>query len=197
MTEESVRGLIGELVILSRLVSTGSPLDAVSSWTGPHDAIHDFELADASVEVKTFLAEVGPTVRISDPRQLDVVSARPVYLVAIKLVRAMTNGRLLQEIIEILAHQLAPVPGATELFASKLAQYGYLALHAPLYTERYAVEQLHAFKVLDGFPRIRAEEVPAAVSDVQFSIDLAPLGAFAIDPATVVGPSSGALEGGA
>lgn len=195
MTDDRVRGLIGELLVLGRLLSSGYAVEVLTSWTGPHDAIHDFELPDHSVEVKTFLAEDGPTVRISDPRQLDVVRARTVHLVAIKLARS-TSGRPLPEMIHLLTNQLAHAPEAAELFEKKLAEYGYLPNHAALYTEPFACEQVLAYAVQEGFPRIRVDEVPAAVSDIQYSLSLTALAAFTIDSAAILGASTSILETG-
>ena len=197
MTDDRVRGLIGELIVLARLLAVGEPLEVLTSWTGPHDAIHDFELPDRSIEVKTFLAEDGPTVRISDPRQLDVVRERPAHLVAIKLARTRTSGRTLPAMIQSVAEILSVGPGALDLFETKLAEYGYLSNHAALYTESYACEQVHAYTVSEGFPRIKVDEVPAAVSQLQYSLNLAALKAYALDSAVLLGSPSSVLESSA
>jgi hypothetical protein len=194
LSEERVRGLIGELVIVARLLAHHPPDEVLTAWTGPHDALHDFELPASSVEVKTFQSEDGPTVRISDPRQLDVVRARPVHLVAIQLARTNTHGRPLPAIVASVAELVASSPGGRDLFERKLAEYGYLPVHEPLYSEPYAVESVQGYTVTDDFPRIRSADVPPPVSDVQFSITLAALARFELDIASVVGPQSSALE---
>jgi hypothetical protein len=194
MTDERVRGLIGELVVLSRLLSSGRAHDSLTAWTGPHDAIHDFELPDRSVEVKSFQSEDGPTVRISDPRQMDVVRARPVHLVAVQLARSSSQGQTLPQLIALVNGVVAGAPGASELLDKKLAEYGYLPIHASLYTEPYAIERVLGFTVDEGFPRIRSDDVPAGVSEVQFSISLPALAPFVTDTRQILGADASVLE---
>jgi len=194
MTDERVRGLIGELLVLARLLRSGEATAILRAWTGPSDGLHDFEMPSWSGEVKTFLADEGPTVRISDPRQLEVVELRPVYLIPVKLARSSTAGKALPSIIDIVSEQLHMTPGALDLFDLKLAAYGYLPAHSALYTDPYACEQILTFAVRHGFPRIAFEDIPSAVMNVQYSLSLGALGSFALSTESLLGSRITALE---
>jgi hypothetical protein len=190
LSPERVRGLLGEVVILMRLAAHIGSLNALVQWTGPHDALRDFELDDASVEVKTFQAQTGSTVRISSPEQLESSSSRPVYLAVVEIAPNMKSGRTLSEILEVASDSVAKQPGAADLLEEKLAQYGYLSAHAAMYTEGYVVGGTRLYAVTEGFPRLAASTIPPSVEDVKFSVRLAGIEQFEINSNYVIGPPS-------
>ncbi len=187
LTHEQVRGLVGELVVLARCISRFGPRVALNAWTGPEDALRDFELPDASVEVKTYQSSTGCSVRINDTQQLDEVVARPVYLVAVHLVETETRGRSLAGHVEVISSLLSDDVEALDAFEDKLADTGYLPVHGPDYPQRFVIETLLLHKVQPGFPRIRPSDVPSGVVEVQFSILLSSLGEYVVDADPVIG----------
>ena len=193
LSPERVRGLIGEAAVLMRLMSHAGPLNALIQWTGPHDALRDFELGDASVEVKTFQAETGSSVRITSPDQLEPTSHRPVYLAVIGLSGHVSSGRTLPEIVGLLSDTVVGQPGGSELLDEKLAQYGYLSAHASMYTEAYVIGDTRLYTVRAGFPRLLPSAVPAGLEDVKFSVRLAAIEQFRVKAETIIG-SETALE---
>jgi hypothetical protein len=193
LSPERIRGLIGEVVILMRLMAHIGPRNALTQWTGPHDALRDFELDDASVEVKTYQAPLGSSVRISGPEQLEIATGRPVYLAVVEIAASVSSGRTLPEILAVLADAAATQPGGAELLEEKLAQYGYLGVHAGLYTDAYVVGRARLYAVRDGFPRLPTSVIPPGVDDVTFSVRLAAINQFEVDPISHIGPMT-ALE---
>lgn len=193
LSQEEVRGLIGEAVILARLIDHVGALAALIQWTGPHNALRDFELSDASLEVKTFQARTGATIRISDPGQLQPEKGRPVFVGVVGLAANASTGRTLPDVIAIIAGRLAGDPGAPELFEEKLAQYGYLPVHASLYNDAYVVGGVDFYEVVPAFPRLVPAMIPPGIDDVEFSIQLSALAAFQVNGLSVTGPP-GVLE---
>jgi hypothetical protein len=187
LSAERVRGLIGEVVILMRLITHIGSMNALIQWTGPHDALRDFELDDASVEVKTFQTQTGSSVRISSPEQLESTSARPVHLAVVEIAANVSLGRTLPEILAVVSGAVAAQPGGAELFEEKLAQYGYLSAHAAMYSDAYVVGSVRVYAVRQGFPRLLATAIPASVEDVQFSVKLAGIEKFEVDTDVVIG----------
>jgi hypothetical protein len=193
LTDERVRGLLGELMVLSRLVSRLGGRQALLSWTGPQDALRDFELPDHAVEVKSLLSDSMKVVWINNLQQLEPIHTRPVFLVVVELTKTEMTGRTLPDLVDGLVQQVASEPDGDELLFQRLANYGYLSAHAHQYTDRFSVEQLRAFVVTEAFPRIPPQIVPSAVRDVRYSLELAKLDQFTLDPDALLG-SAGTLE---
>ena len=87
---------------------------------------------------------------------------------------------------------VAGAPESADVFEERLAACGYIPLQASAYNERYVAERVALYRVGDGFPRVLASDVPPGVVNVNFSVQLAALGQFEVDPAAVIGgPASG------
>lgn len=193
LTDEEVRGLIGELVVLGRASRRIGFVNALSAWRAPFDSIRDFEFESSSLEVKSYQVQVGPSLCINDPAQLEPSPGRPLHLCAVRL--APTDaGRTLPEVIQVLADLYSVHPGGVAQLEEALASYGYLQSQARTFTDRYSIGPVSVFTVSDGFPRIRPMEVPAGVEDVRFAIPIGALARFEVSADQVVGPSVAALE---
>jgi hypothetical protein len=180
---------VGELVVLARCIGRLGPRGAVTGWTGPEDALRDFELPDASIEVKTYRSDSGAAVRINDPQQLDDEGVRPVFLAAVRLAKMESVGQRLPEFVARIAQLIAHEVEAADLFDDRLAACGYLPVHATSYSDHFVAEKISLYRVRPGFPRVRAAEVPAGVVNVHFSIQLAALGEFEVAPESIIGVS--------
>lgn len=193
LTDEEVRGLIGELVVLGRTARRIGLLDALSAWKAPFDSIRDFEFESSSLEVKSYQVQVGPALRISDPAQLEPSPGRPLHLCAVRLAPTET-GRTLPEVIEVLTDMYSSQPGSIAELEDALASYGYLRSQARTFTGRYSIGPVSAFAVDVGFPRICPGDVPAGVEQVRFAIPIGAIARFEVPADEVVGPPVAALE---
>jgi hypothetical protein len=193
LSDGEVRGLIGELVVLCRCIKRFDSETALAMWTGPNRGLHDFELPDVAVEVKTFEGDDRATVFIAPPDQLDTVPARPLYLAAVRITPSATQGLTLAEFVNrtlaILANS-ATVASLEDLLASA----GYLARHAPLYAKRHVAGPVRVFHVGPAFPRIRSIDVPAGVVEVRFGLNLKAIAEFKTDPVGLIGGPVTELE---
>jgi hypothetical protein len=191
MSDEEVRGLIGELVVLCRASARFGHLGVVQAWQGPTGSLRDFELPDFAVEVKTYQADTGATVRINDPQQLEGTHDRPAYLAIMRLARSQTLGRSLPDFVAFAEELLKSDIAALDVFQDRLAAAGYLPSQAEHYPDRYSAAPTQMFQVTTEFPRIRPDQVPGSVRDVHFSIIVSGLTEFAVDATSLLGASVG------
>ncbi|MCC6358556.1 MAG: PD-(D/E)XK motif protein [Phycisphaerales bacterium] len=193
LSDEEVRGLIGELAVLGRVARQRGFLNALSAWRAPFDSIRDFEFESSSLEVKTYQVHVGPSLRINDPAQLEPSPGRPLHLCAVRLAPTET-GRTLPEVIQLLTDIHSGQPGGVVQLEEALASYGYLQSQARTFSDRFSIGPISVFAVGDGFPRIRPVDVPAGVEDVRFSLPIGGIARFEVPADQVLGPPVAGLE---
>lgn len=194
LTDEEVRGLVGELVVLGRCINRHGSSTAIGAWRGPTGSLRDFELPDCSVEVKTYQSDTGASIRINDPQQLDVVVVRPVHLAVVRLAKTQARGVNLPDVVQRIRGMLASDRAGRDEFDSLLDQYGYMDAQASLYADRFVAGPLYLHKVVPAFPRIAAEQVPPGVVQVHFSVVLSALIPFRVEPDMVIGPAVRDIE---
>lgn len=169
-TEEEI-GLFGELLVLRELLNDGvSEFDALDSWAGPDDGLHDFLLGDGAIEVKTTMAPAGFMARITNLDQLDDSLHQPLYVAAVRLAQ-LSEGATLPDLIDQVAGLLDD-PGARALLNSRLVSAGYIDMTRAEYTKRFRCSELTYRIVGDDSPRLTRSNVPAAIHEVRYSLDL-------------------------
>jgi hypothetical protein len=189
LTDEEMRGLIGELAVLARATAKFGAHRAVTAWQGL-GGLRDFELPDFSVEAKTYQAETGAAVRINDPQQLEGSLARPVYLAVVRLARSEAQGYSLPETVSIVEQLLLSDQAALEEFRDRLASYGYISTEAAQYTDRFVISHFQLFAAGGSFPRIPVNSVPTGVRNVHFSVLLSAAMPYVKDAPPLIGDSS-------
>ena len=176
MSDEEVRGLFGELHVLSLTMGNDGADAALEAWQGPVRELHDFRFADGLVEVKAWRAEAGARVHISRPEQISIDPNRPLHLAAVQISAGGPSGRTLAETVAALEKRMNGVQA--QRLGELLAEYGYLDTHAERYPDRLLVLGLDVFEVREGFPHIDLRSVPGGVADVRYAIELGPLESF-------------------
>jgi hypothetical protein len=176
MSDEEVRGLFGELHVLSLATRNDGADAAMEAWQGPVRELHDFRFDDGLVEVKAWRTEAGARVHISRPEQISVDPNRPLHLAAVQISTGGPSGRTLAETIAALKTQMSGVQ--TQRLDELLAEYGYLDSQAERYPDRLLVLGLDVFEVREGFPHIDLRTVPGGVADIRYTIELGPLESF-------------------
>jgi hypothetical protein len=167
---EAQRGLYAELWTLREIVA--KPLGfaaAVDAWTGPEPALHDFQHALAAIEVKSTAGPQHQVLRISSERQLDETGASVLYLLQLSIDARQGGGESLPAIAAEL-RATARGTAAEGPFEDRLAQAGYLDVHARRYTTGYTLRRVSAYRVEQGFPRIVERDLPDGVGDVRYSV---------------------------
>jgi hypothetical protein len=167
-------GLIGELVILERLLKVSR--DLLLSWSAPENGLHDFTWKGRALEIK---AAIGPAtrLRVSTLDQLDPEGLDKLTLIHARLIER-ADGRCLKTIVECLNVLLAD-ESSRRLLSNALLKRGLMpddrsALEYPT----VEVHEITAYQIHDGFPKLTRAQVPAAVVEAEYSLELRAVAAY-------------------
>ena len=100
LSEKSLRGAMGELVVMSKLAEAGLSLSILlDAWDGPKGGHQDFVFLNSGIalEVKSALA-LEAKVRVSNERQLDSSGFDHLFLLVVRLKEA-PGGRTVPEVV--------------------------------------------------------------------------------------------------
>lgn len=166
-----LRGLIGELCVLERLLDDHGASVAAASWTGPHGTPQDFMLPDGSrIEVKA----ARPDARSVQINGLAQLAADPdaIVLVVVRLdetAPGAENAFTAPMLVARILRQLDPDPAAAEMFGASLALAGWNDHpdHDALVVRLVSVER---HPVVSGFPRLTRDTVPGGIQDADYTI---------------------------
>lgn len=184
LSGERAAGLFGELSTMAALLESGiEPALAVDRWTGPADAIQDFQFDRLTLEIKASRQTQPTNVRISSERQLDSSTHDRLVLIHYALdERSDGNGTTLPEMVRGI-REILGTGYAGMSFDDRLVDYGYLDLHAPRYTEHsYVIRAVDHLDVRDPMPRIVEKDLPAGVGKVSYDLALAACEPFRLTP---------------
>ena len=176
LSPEEQEGLIGELIVLSRIVLKLPALSApISAWHGPTGAPKDFEIGRVCIEVKTHRGGATPTVEIHSEHQLDRTGVGALFLYVVNLTQQQTASQVGLTVTDyaLTAQQAVAArdAGSVEAFETLLAAAGFR--WEDNYSDSSWVEGEHrAFAVDQGFPSVVAASCPAGVSNVRYSLSL-------------------------
>lgn len=176
LSEETQRGLWGELHFLREQLLPVIGTSAVAAWKGGERAHQDFQFEVGAVEVKTTLAKQPQVVRITSERQLDDAAWTVLFLAVIALdVRDGSGiGETLPAIVASLRSGLSTEAAAQEQFEDALIASGYFDIHAPRYAERgYLVRSQKLFRISRGFPRLIESDMPNGIGDANYGLSVA------------------------
>jgi hypothetical protein len=177
---EAEIGLVGELVFLVSLLGAGiAPFAAVEAWVGPLDGIQDFMLGTGAIEIKTTLATIGFTAKISSLEQLDDSLRKPLFIAGERLSQT-ASGLNLPSFVSEIRQVLSCDASAEALFGERLLAAGYLDAHADSYYRCFTRAGTRIIEVVEGFPRIVPRTVPEGISRVAYEIDLDQVGGMGI-----------------
>ena len=168
LSEEKQRGLIGELLFLREQILNNRPLkETVAGWLGPLKEHQDFSYGEMWYEIKT-VAEQAEKVQISSIEQLSPET--PGELVVYRLAKT-SDGFTLNSIVKDLSEMLSKNPSATQKFEVLLFQTGYVEREE--YSEHnYRIAENIKFAVDGSFPRLTRNNLPTAVVDASYTLNL-------------------------
>jgi hypothetical protein len=176
LTREEIRGLLGELKCLHLLVDALGPDAALEAWKGPEGGIHDFATDICRVEVKTWGSDSSPRVMISDPGQVVIDDAWPVFLCGIQVLDDELNGKTLPE--ELASFKGRLPDGLRSAFEALAADVGYLDAHAHHYVRRYSISDCVFYRMSSGFPCIDPATLVPGVVGVRYAVEVKSLSPF-------------------
>lgn len=186
MSGEALRGLIGELIVLRRMIDAEAT-GALTSWVGPSGHRFDFLSGTSALETKASTGREGRSVEIHGVDQLDPPPGGELYLAFLRL-EAVPGGAysvpgLIDELIEsgISRHDLH----------RKLVEAGFPVTEREEYVDdRFELRDFLIFLIDGSMPRIvpssfAGGSVPEGVSQVRYRVDLDRSGSPPLDDAAV------------
>ena len=177
----AIAGLIGELVVLNRLLDR-SP-SAWRAWRGPAGDRHDFRVSDTSLEVKASLRPGASTVTISSLEQLEVPTGGTLHLLCVVL-EPVSSGMLSVSGLGRNAMSKADDP---DRVGELLAAAGCSDVDASEWNRyRFRSEAERLYEIRPGFPRLTVSMlsegvVPRGVHKITYQADLSIAGSFLCD----------------
>lgn len=175
-------GLIGELLILEQVL-TADP-HCLVSWQSPSDGLHDFLIDGHALEAK---ATLGPasTITISRLDQLDTTGLRRLDLLHVRLVET-PDGRSLRDIISATSDAI-PDEASRRAFENALLRRGLMPDDdAARSTPKVQIRTIDAYTVSDGFPRLIRSDLPVAITEATYTLEIRAISAFSADTTTVL-----------
>lgn len=182
VTDETIAGLIGELLILRRLCN--EDLGAITAWTGPTSQRHDFRRGNHALEVKTSMRSDRRTVTIHGIDQLSPPSVGTLVLFHVRLERsdqgALSVGQLVTEILSFGVDSIA--------LASALSALGCPDPSDPDWNRvKFGLKGMTAYEVAPEFPAITSSlfpgGVPTGLDNVRYDVNLDLANPFSLDEA--------------
>ncbi len=199
LSAEEQKGLIGELLLLEKLIEIGvSPSNAVNAWRGPLGSPKDFEIGRICVEVKARRGAATPYVAISSEHQLDGSGTDALFLQVTELDQAPSDARERFTLTEIAdrAKQLIFVasPAAADAFDALLVATGFR------WEDEYADMPWirgpdRLYRVCEKFPAVTPAKFGVGVSNVRYSIALVDCEPFRIEDSVLVKALKDAADG--
>lgn len=183
LTSETVLGLTGELELL-RLICEADPRAALTAWTGPRKTVHDFVSGASALEVKCTASVDGNSVSISNIDQLDPNEVGSLHLAVVHCKQDSTAPNLDDRMDTLIG---LGVPRDALLKA--VAAAGYVYETPETVTVSYRVRSVRVWKVDDGFPGLRRNDIAESrrrgVSRIKYELALDAAPARLTDDAVV------------
>ena len=182
LTQEEIKGLVGELLFLEGSVAERFGWDAaIEFWKGPEDAPQDFAIHRIAVEVKCQSGSTKPSVRISSIEQLN--PQLPIGYLVVQTLATAEEGAVgsftLNSLIERIRSALDGTSNATrERFEGLLFSAGYL--HHDFYDSLILQRiETSSYLISEGFPRLRLDGIPNGIQKITYQLELEACAPFA------------------
>lgn len=168
LDKAEVKGLIGELLALKKLIPMYGVEDALAGWQGPNYGHKDFEIGSTWYEVKA-VSESATQVLISSVEQLDAETEGHLVVVRLEECSVVNEEAIHLNQLVIDMFSMIDDPDALLAFKTKLDEAGYY------YDDEYdsytfCNKGMHVYSVIEGFPRIKREELPVTIGNVKYTI---------------------------
>lgn len=166
-----LKGLLGELYFLkNNLLTKYDPQQALSCWKAPSQSVHDFEINNNTVEVKTRSSVNSVTISSYEQMHTQLGNLFLFVLTLAECSREQKNALNIFDIIfEIKKMLNSQNPLLLDTFETLLLNYGFLDLGE--YNDIYfQIIKSEIYKIEDGFPRI--ESIPNGIEKISYRINL-------------------------
>ncbi len=148
----------------------------LTAWTGPTGSPYDFQPGNVAVEIKTTSSVNPQSIRISNEYQLDDAGLAGLF-VCLFLLDIRPEGEApfetLNQLIGSILDQILGQAAVRNQFRLRLYEAGYHPAQRLLYDQpAYRVRETRCYRVAEGFPRLRASNLPPGINATQYNIGL-------------------------
>ena len=175
MEEEQIIGLIGELMLLEKLISVFKS-EAINLWVADGGEV-DFIKNDKDVEVKATLKGKHEHI-INGIDQLRIIPDRKKYILSLLFFKSGSDNSLtLPKIVTECSQKIIEFPDAVDIFFKNLKVRGYDIRDVELYAGyKYDFIKGGYFEISDSFPKLTTDELRAPLSSrinkVRYTVDM-------------------------
>lgn len=175
LSEESIKGLWGEMFVLKNLIENIESKylnDVLSSWKGPYDKGHDFELEDKSIEVKT-KDITKQNVTISSEYQLEIENGKDLELLVLSIEKDYLNGKSLREVFNLVKEIVITKLGDFSIVLDALKQKNITPKNLFDY-DNFKFKEIDEviFECSERFPCLKKSNLDQSIHMVKYSLNL-------------------------
>lgn len=181
LTEESIKGLIGELIFLQDFLAPVFGFSqAVKFWQGPEGYTQDFNVNDCAIEVKCQSGASYPSVKISSINQL-CPQLPSMFLFVVTLGKASPDAVDVINLPTLITHIRESLQSEEtsqlDRFNDLLFMFGYFDMD--IYKGfNYILSSSEMYCVRKGFPRICPGDIQEGILNLTYSILLSECAPF-------------------
>jgi hypothetical protein len=185
LSEEAIRGLIGELLILKSLITDPNRPEInfiLNSWKGPYDKGNDFELDIKNLEVKT-KSPSGVDVKISSEFQLEVSLGKGLELIVVSLLSDFAVGISIRELIFEIKKLIQESSGDNSILWKALNQKNITSRNVSQY-DKYRFQPVNSISyncAAADFPKLNRSNIPDEISALKYNLRTNLLAPFIIE----------------
>jgi len=185
LSEDAIRGLMGELLILKSLVADPNRPEInfiLNSWKGPYDKGNDFELETKNLEVKA-KSPSGIDVKISSEFQLEISPGKGLELIVVSLLSDFTVGISIRELIFEIKKLIQESSGDNSILWKTLSQKNITVKNVSQY-DKYKFKPVNSITydcASDDFPKLNRSNIPDEISALKYNLRTNLLTAFIIE----------------
>lgn len=171
-SEDEILGLVGELLLLKRLVSASPHL--WQGWNGPLGSARDYSWGTVDIEAKASRMAGEARLTVNGLEQLDPEEGRDLLIHHSVLTNNPVGTIDVPGLVDEIRVQISDLEG----FDTRLVSAGFLSEQRDLWLEhRFTLHGSHIYRVSEDFPRIRKSDfsdgsLPAGVAKLRYDIML-------------------------
>lgn len=180
LSENEVRGLLGELIYLEKYMFNKYGVDkSLESWIGSSLSHKDFEVDDTWYELKT-IKENALTVTISSIEQLDSNKQGELVLVKLEPSNESINEPIkINDYIKKIESYFSN-DYQLNTFKEKLDERKYF--YAPEYDKYvYAIKSIDHYEVTEEFPRLKSNDLPDSIARASYELYIKKIEDFRVE----------------
>jgi hypothetical protein len=171
-SEDEILGLVGELLLLKRLVSASPHL--WQGWNGPLGSARDYSWGTVDIEAKASRMAGESRLTVNGLEQLEPEEGRDLLIHHSVLTNNPVGTIDVPGLVDEIRGQISDLEG----FDTRLVSAGFLSEQRDLWLEhRFTLHGSHIYRVSEDFPRIRKSDfpdgsLPAGVAKLRYDIML-------------------------